>query len=238
VPQRRSPAPWWWLVTACALLLVAIGVALLIWLELSSKTRTTSYAVIGDLGAIRLDVGAADVLVSGGASTVQVQRVDRFAFGHGTHEDRSVRGGTLAIRSRCPPQVVRPCRVGYRIAVPDNVPLQIRTTSGDVRLDGLRASVQVSTSSGAIRASDFCGFMLRAVSDSGDVAVAADCSSEDLELRSRSGDVLATVPSGRYHVDAESDAGSRAVHGIASDDDAPYQVQALSTTGDVEVDGT
>jgi Putative adhesin len=236
--HRRSPALWWWLVTACVLLLVAVGVALLVWLEVSRETRTTSYRVLGDLGSIQLNVGAADVQITGGASVVEVQRIDRFAFGHDVREQRSASGGTFSIRSRCPAQVVRPCRIAYRIAVPDNVPIQIKTTSGDVRLAGVRASVQVSTSSGAISATDFCGFSLRAISDSGGVDTVADCSSEDLELRSRSGSVRATVPSGRYHVDAESDSGASSVHGVTNDDDAPYQVQALSTSGDVEVVGT
>jgi hypothetical protein len=45
------------------------------------------------------------------------------------------------------------------------------------------------------------------------------------------------VPAGRYRVDAESDSGRRSVRGVTPDEDAPYQVQALSTTGDVAVDG-
>ena len=46
-----------------------------------------------------------------------------------------------------------------------------------------------------------------------------------------------SVSAGRYRVDAESDTGRRRVRGVTHDDDAPYQVQALSTTGDVTVEG-
>jgi DUF4097 and DUF4098 domain-containing protein YvlB len=78
--------------------------------------------------------------------------------------------------------------------------------------------------------------MLRAVSDSGNVGAASECSADRVELRSRSGDVRAVVPPGRYEVDAQSDSGTRRVHGIAVGADAPFQIQALSTTGDVTVE--
>ena len=55
-------------------------------------------------------------------------------------------------------------------------------------------------------------------------------------LRSRSGDVRAVVPAGRYRVDADSDGGSSRVAGLTPVEDAPFQIQALSTSGDVTVE--
>ena len=110
--------------------------------------------------------------------------------------------------SRCPDQVLGSCRASYRLTVPDNVPLDIETSSGSVRLSGVRASVQVSTGSGAIAATGFCGFPLRASSDSGDVSASRSAPPDRLELRSRSGDVRAVVPAGRYQIDAQSDSGA------------------------------
>jgi DUF4097 and DUF4098 domain-containing protein YvlB len=132
--------------------------------------------------------------------------------------------------------VLGSCRASYRLTVPDNVPVEIETSSGAVRLSGVRASVQVSTGSGGVAATGFCGFSLRASSDSGDVGAVTECSADRLELRSRSGDVSAVVPAGRYQVDAQSDSGTSRVRGIAAAADAPFQVQALSTTGDVTVE--
>jgi hypothetical protein len=43
------------------------------------------------------------------------------------------------------------------------------------------------------------------------------------------------VPPGRYRVDAESDEGKHVVRGVSVADDAPFQIQALSTSGDVSV---
>jgi hypothetical protein len=99
----------------------------------------------------------------------------------------------------------------------------------------VRASVQISTGSGAIKATGFCGFSLRAVSDSGSVSTTSECSADRLELRSRTGDVRAVAPSARYTIDAQSDTGDVRTRGLVPSEDAPFRIQALSTTGDVTI---
>jgi hypothetical protein len=224
------------LVAACALVLVTVAAALIISWFVTRETRTTSYRVLGDLAGIRLDVGDADVEITGGAAAVEVRRVERFAYGKPSEERRRTDGGRFTVESRCPDQVLDGCHTVYRLTVPDNVPLEIETSSGDVTLSGVRATVQVSTGSGAVGATAFCGFSLRATSDTGDVNAAAECSADRLELRSRSGDVRAVVPAGRYQIDAQSDSGSTRVSGVTAVEDAPFQIQALSTSGDVTVE--
>jgi hypothetical protein len=231
-----SAAAWWWLVTVSGVVLVVVAATLAIWWAASRETRTTSYRVLGDLSGIRLDVAGADVEIDGGASAVEVRRVDRFAYGAPSRERHSVTDGTLTISSRCPDQVIGSCRASYRLAVPDNVPLEIQTQSGSVSLTGVRSSVTVNTGSGAIAATGFCGFQLRATSDSGNVRALAECSADRLELRSRAGDVRAVVPSGRYQIDAQSDSGAVRLRGLSNAPDAPFQIQALSTSGDVSVE--
>lgn len=218
-------------------LLVVVAVVLAIWWGTSSETRTTSYGVTGDLSTVRLDLGGANVEVDGGGDAVAVRRVDDFAFGHPPTEQRSVAPGKLTIVSRCPRQVIGECRSTYRVTVPDNVAIQVQTSSGNVRLSGVRASVSVQTGSGNVSADGFCGFLLHATSEAGNLRAAADCSTEQLVLRSRSGNASAVVPAGRYRIDAESDTGTRILRGVTPDDDAPYAVQVLSTTGNVAVTG-
>ncbi len=243
LPEPRPEAPrtaaWWWIVAASVLVLGATAATLTVWWGLTRETRTTTYRVLGDdLTGMRLDLGDADVEIDGGAPAVEVRRVDRFAFGEPSREQRSVADGRLSIVSRCPEQVLGSCHATYRITVPDNVPVEIETSSGSVVVAGVRASVQADTGSGAITATGFCGFSMRASSDSGDVSAVADCSADRLELRSRSGDVRAVVPAGRYQVDAQSDSGSMRIRGLTPTDDAPFQIQALSASGDVSVEAS
>jgi hypothetical protein len=240
-PQSDSspgPAPvaWWWLVAASALVLVVVAASMVLWSVRSHETRTTPYRILGDVTGLRLDLGNADVEIDGGASAIEMTRIEEFSFGRPSTGEPRVENGTVSVVSRCPEQVLGSCRVSYRLTVPDNVPLVIETSSGSVDLAGVRATVQISTGSGSIRASGFCGFSLRAVSDTGNVSTVSECSADRLELRSRTGDVRAVVPAARYTVDAQSERGDVRTRGIVPTENAPFQIQALSTDGDVTVE--
>jgi len=229
---------WGVVVMVSALLVVGGAAALVIASIASSRERSVSFAVRGSLNGVALDVSDADVEIAGGGqrALLGVQRIDRFAFGHDADVRRVVTGGELRIRSRCPSTVPRGCSVRYRVVVPDNVPVMVRTTGGTVRFRGYRGSARVTTRSGDIDIGAFCGFSLDARAESGDVTASAACAPQQLSLRSTSGSVRASVPPGRYRVEAESASGTHRVLGVASVSDAPFSIQALSSSGDVLVE--
>jgi hypothetical protein len=237
---RRRPSAWGWLVTACGCLVGAAILTLLIWWLVSRETTVATYSVRGSVNGITLDLAAADVeIVRGGdRPAVEVRRTDRFAFGRRALDERRADGGRLDLRSRCPDSVLSMCEASYRLTVPDNVGVIVRTSSGNVRFTGYRGSAQVDTTTGNIAVNGFCGFALRARTQGGDVSAGASCALERLELRSRTGNVRATVPPGRYQVDAVTDVGHRSVRGLTVTDDAPFQIQALSSAGDVTVEAS
>jgi hypothetical protein len=237
---RRRPSTWGWLVTASAALVGGAILTLLIWWLVSSKTTVSTYSVRGAVNGISLDLGAADAEIVGGGDrpAVEVRRTDRFAFDRRAVAQRTAEGGVLAIHTRCPKSVFAVCDTSYRLTVPDNVGVTVRTTSGNVRFTGYRGSAQVDTDTGDINIGGFCGFALRARSQSGTVNAGASCALERMELRSRTGDVRATVPPGRYQVDADTDVGKRSVTGLTVTEDAPFQIQALSSAGDVTVEAS
>ena len=151
-----------------------------------ARPARRSYRVLGDLAGIRLDLGDADVEIDGGATAVEVRRVDRFAYGAPSKERRSVDGRhaehQLALPGPGPrllPRLLpargarqRPARDPDRRAAPSASPACARRCT-------------INTGSGAIAVSGFCGFLLRASSDSGDVRALSECSADRLELRSR-----------------------------------------------------
>jgi hypothetical protein len=238
-PLERSDSSrvvsWWWLVTASLAVLLIVAAVLAVWWARTLETRTTTYRVLGDLEAVRLDVGDANVEIDGGAPALEVRQVEKFAFGRPSAERHTVENGTLNIEARCRDQVLGTCDASFHLAVPDNVAIDIETARGTVRLAAVRASAQISTASGDVEAVGFCGFSLAASSDSGNLGVVAECPTERLELRSRSGDVSVTVPAGRYSIDAQSDTGEVHTRGLVPIEDAGFQIQAQSTSGDVTV---
>jgi hypothetical protein len=234
----RSLSAWGRLVAASALVLAGLGVVVGAWWATSSEDRVTSYLVSGSLNGVLLDLGDADADIMGGGEgrPVRVQYRDSFAFGHAPIVRRDVGGGVLSIRARCPKIVLGICSSRYRVTVPDNVPVTVRTNAGDVHFNDVRGSARIDTRDGDISVAGFCGFSLLAQSQTGDVQATAACAAERMVLRSRTGDVSALVPRGRYRIDASSDRGTRRLSGITSVDDAPFQIQALSSTGDVVVE--
>jgi hypothetical protein len=237
-PVRRI-SPWGALVAVSAVLVVGSAAALLIASVATSHEREVRFAVRGSLSGVSLDVGNADVEIAGGGQrdVLAVQRTDRYAFGHAAVVSRTVTMGELRLRSRCPKAVPHTCSSRYRLVVPDNVPVDVRATGGTVRLSGYRGSARVTTRSGDIEVSGFCGFSLQARAESGDIATSAACAPQQLMLRSNQGSVHALVPPGRYQVEAESTNGGERVSGVAAVSDAPFSIQALSSSGDVAVEG-
>ena len=230
---------WGLVVMASALVIVGGAAALAIASVASSHERRVSFAVRGSLSGVALDVDDADVDVAGGGprAVLAVQRTDRYAFGPDAEVRRSVAGGELRVQSRCPNAVPRACSVRYRVVVPDNVPVTVRTTSGTVRFSGYRGTARVTTRGGDVDVVGFCGFSLQARAESGDIAASAACAPQQLTLRSTTGSVRVSVPPGRYQVEAESAAGGHTVRGLDVAPDAPFAIQALSSSGDVLVEG-
>jgi hypothetical protein len=238
IPAHRRPSSWAALVAVSAVLVVGSALALALWWLASSERQIATYAVRGAVSSVTLDLGGASATVVGGGSgrAVQVQRTDDFAFGRRADAQRRVADGALRLRSRCPQTVLASCSASYRVTVPDNIPVTVRTSSGDVRFNRYRGSARIDTQTGDIAVGGYCGFALQARAETGNVLASTSCAPERMELRSRTGDVHAVVPPGRYRVDADSDGGRRRVAGLTAAEDAPFQIQALSSAGDVQVE--
>jgi hypothetical protein len=236
-PHRLSP--WGRLVAVCAVIVGVTVVAMTIWAIADRAEQRVSYSVGGMLSGLTLDVGDADVLITGAGegSTVSVRHVDRYGFGHDARVRRSIGDGVFRVWSRCPRTVLHGCSVSYSVAVPDNLPLTIRTGDGSVTLRGYRGSARITTGDGDVDVTGWCGFSLLARSEGhGDVRAGASCAPQRLSLRSTTGAVQARVPAGRYRLDASTAGGSPVVRGIAADADAPNAIQALSSSGAVVVE--
>jgi Putative adhesin len=228
-------------VSASALVVVGCLAALVIWGVTAARARVVSFDVRGTLQGVTLDLGDGGVeVVRGGTGSgrVSVQRTEHYAFSHAPRVSRSVTDGVLRLRSRCPVTVTHSCSAEYRVVVPDNVPVDVRTTTGAIRLSDYHGSARIATVSGDVDVRDFCGFSLQVRAETGDVGVTSPCAPQRLSLRSTRGAVHAVVPPGRYQVDAESASGRQQVRGgIENATDAPFSIQALSTSGDVLVEG-
>jgi hypothetical protein len=233
-------SPWGRVVALSALLVVGGAVALAVGAFASTRERIVSYPVNGSLRGVAFDLADGGITIVGGGrrDSVTVQRNERYAFGHDAESRRWVQDGIFRVRSRCPTALMGRCRVSYRVTVPNNLPIEVRTGSGSVRMSSYRGSATIATDSGSIQVSGFCGFSLDARAGSGDVDAHTACAPPKLSLRANSGDVTAQVPPGTYEVDAESASGAEHVSGVRATEQSPFAITALSGSGDVTVEGT
>lgn len=236
--RARRLSPWARLVAACVFVLVAAAAAMAGLWAASSGSRSTSFIAAAEVLRVELDIGRGNVhVLGGGLDEVNVTRTDHYAYDHGPQEVRYLESGVLTIRSTCADLLVGSCSADYRVTVSDNVPVVVHAPHGSIKLDSYRGSAKLDTTTGSISVSSFCGFVLQATTKTGDMTVRTACSSDRLELRSDTGSVFASVPAGRYRVDAATTSGSASVRGLTPTDDSPWSIQALSNTGRVDVIG-
>ena len=126
-------------------------------------------------------------------------------------------------------------RFDYLIEVPDNVSINVRAEHGDVSLEGDQGSADITTNAGSIPVEGYCGLVLAATAASGSISVGTSCSPARLALFSDSGSVAVTVPAGNYRIDAASQSGNSRISGLVNDAGAPWNIQALSNSGNVTV---
>jgi Toastrack DUF4097 len=233
-------SPWGRVVAISALLVVGGAVALVVGAFASTRERIVSYPVNGSLRGVAFDLadGAITIVGGGRRDAVTVERRERYAFGHDARIHRWVQDGVFRVHSRCPAALMGRCRVSYRVTVPDNLPIEVRTDGGSVRMSAYRGSATLATGSGDIQVAGFCGFSLDARAGSGNVDARTACAPPKLSLRAISGSVTAQVPPGTYDLDAESASGTEHVRGVKATEESPFAITALSGSGDVTVVGS
>ena len=236
--RARRLSPWARLVAASVFVLIAAAGSLAGLWAATAGSKSTSFLAAAEVLRVEIEVGRGNVeLFGGGLDEVRVRRTDHFAYDHSPDELRTLESGVLRITSSCANLLIGSCSADYRVTVSDNVPVVVRARHGSIRVASYRGSARLDTAEGSISVASFCGFVLQATTKTGNVDVGAACSPDRLELRSDTGDVTATVPSGRYRVDAATSNGSASIRGVTPVDDAAWSIQALSNTGNVTVVG-
>lgn len=216
---------------------VLIGLVLGTSVLVRDTKVTTSTVDLGDAAQVVIDAGSSDLrIVQGDPDVVKITA--RITSGlRKTAFQMGRRGNEIKIVSGCQTWLSPGCGVQTTIALPEGLPVVVRTTTGDVRADSVTEGVlTVTSTSGDIR-----GFGLEldefsAESVSGDVSAVFAKQPFAFKAATGSGDIAATVPSGKrtYAVTATSASGDVS-SSITSDDDGQGFIRATSTSGDIRL---
>jgi hypothetical protein len=215
-----------------SLALIAYGVLWLVAvLGRTSEERRSTLPASG--GRLVVSAGSGDVLVvAGGGDQVEVTAHLRYGLRAPRLEQTAGADG-VRLSADCGFWALN-CSVAYTVAVPAGLPVEARSSAGDVTVRGLSRPVRVQSSAGDVRGIGLRSTDVTAGSSAGDVRLSFTDAPRRVEARTSAGDVELLLPGGGYRVDADSGAGDVRVD-VPQDPGSDRWIRARSSAGDVRV---
>jgi len=182
--------------------------------------------------SLYVDVASGDVRIVG--SDVQTVTIIAKIEGRSNHLGHDLSEGALSVFDECNDS---PCGVDIEALVPKDLPLEIHTGSGDIRLDATHAPLVIETGSGDIAGADLGGLDLAAETGSGDIELRVLSPLERVDVHTGSGDVQLAVPAGSYRLDVTTGSGDESVSGVSHDASSTSSIDVDTGSGDVRIRG-
>lgn len=210
------------------------------------ETRVATADVeLGDIAGLVINAGAANVrLVEGEEGMVRIR--SRITSGlRKTDYQLGRRGSEIKIVADCQTWLSPGCGVSATLEVPKGMPIEVRTTTGDVKAESLAEGVLTVTSgSGNVTVSDLKVDEFSADTGSGDITASFATQPFGLKANTSSGDIRATVPAGKrkYAVVVSSKSGEidnsldgDVTNSLGGDQDDGGIVRATTDSGDIRL---
>lgn len=199
--------------------------------------RNNNYTVAGPIDRIEVEGDATHVdLVAADGETVRVDRTDRYESSPPT-VDHEVAGETLTLNSDCDTSVLERCRVEYRLEVPAATAITLRTTSGDVAIQGVTGEIDARTETGDVELSDLRSGTVTVTTTTGDVEARLAQPAEEIVADTETGDVDLVLPDFPYRVEVGSRTGDKDV-AVDESSGADHEIRVSSKTGDLRVEAS
>jgi hypothetical protein len=260
VPTHRTPRGVRIALVVVVALLGLATIAYGAWglLDLAARhtfERHAAYPGVRTL-VVSNDVGDVDLRPAPAGSPLRV--TTRVTEGLVTpHARVERRGARLRLSATRPSPFAQEANVDYTIAVPggttlrvdaassdlqvrdytSRTPLALKSSAGDIRLDGVSVpSLHLDSSAGDIRADRVRAAAIDVGSSAGDITLDAVTAPRSLKADSSAGDIRLTVPDVPYRVQASSTGGDVRDSGLRQDPRASHRIEAKSSGGDVEIE--
>lgn len=240
-----------------AVLIVVVGLAGVAVAGLATFAAVTDRTVStrpGPIRSVEVDVEAGTVeVVAGPANEAKVDRTRQYIRGAPMVRESLV-DGVLRITAECRRFVPLGCEVDYRIEVPEDAAVRVRsdrgsvrvenmtgmveaeTEAGGVRLSGTRGPVRATTSAGNIDGVDLVAAFIDAATDAGRIRISLAEPSARVALRTDAGHIDLTLPEapGGYRVTTETGVGRVEVD-VAEEPTSPRAVTATTGAGNIRI---
>ncbi|MFC9975688.1 DUF4097 domain-containing protein [Spirillospora sp. NPDC127200] len=231
----------------CALAAAAVGVTMLGACELTPESTFEDGADLRQkITAVRLDdIGSGRVTVRGGAAGASLRRTLKYRDDRPDGPTHRVRDGVLTLTG-CGSR----CSVDYTVQLPAGIPVsggtssgsisltrvgpvEVTTSSGSIRLDGIAGTVKARTSNGRIEAGDLRGTGIDVQTSNGAIKL-APATAQNVRAKTSNGEITVTAPAGRYRISTRSSNGDRNIT-VPNDPSAAHVLDLTTSNGDITV---
>ncbi|MEU3430863.1 DUF4097 family beta strand repeat-containing protein [Streptomyces gardneri] len=197
--------------------------------------------------SVRLDTGSGSVTLRGrkGLDDISVHRKITY---HGDKPDGSthrVDEGRLTLEG-CGDD----CKVDYTVEVPVGVavdggtstgeislsdvgPVDLKTDSGDVTLEGVAEEVKVRTSNGNINGKDLRGSRIDAETSNGEIDLTPG-KAQDIRAKTTNGGLTLNLPDSSYRLLVQTGNGDKDIN-VRNDPSGDHRIELTSGNGDISV---
>ena len=182
--------------------------------------------------AVSVDVGSGDIDLVG-ADVTSVNAIAKIE-GDSNHLGYTLINGRLSLYEECNED---PCGVNIQALIPQDVPIEVYTGSGDVRVQSALDRVHLEAGSGDVIGIDVAGPDLDVQTGSGDIDLRVFQRAERVSVRAGSGDVRLAVPAGAYRLAVDTGSGDESVQGVTDDAAASGSIAIDTGSGDVRIRG-
>jgi hypothetical protein len=214
-----------------AMTFVLVGIGSLVAVNAMARQTVQEEHVYGFKGkALSIDLTIGEVQIVPGADDDQITVRRRLTYGlRRPHVEERIDGETFRVSdSDCAIAVGAPCHVKWLLQVPRNLHVAITTKSGDITVSGLAGAVNLTSTSGAVKARALSGQALQLLSHEGSVT-GTDIRSTHVVATSQSGDISLGFRTPPKLVRGQTKTGSVGV--VLPDGDETYKIVAVTVSG-------
>lgn len=219
--------------------LVVVGVISAASLLLRSDRVAVNQIDVSDSAQVVIQSTTSDLKIIEGSSDRLVIRAKVTDGLKPTAYEIHRQNKVITIVGRCARWLSPGCGVSATVAVPKGYPLEIRTSSANVRVDNMTDPgrvVNIRTDSGTVTGRHLQALEFAVATDDGDVTADFSKQPSALKVRTVSGSIEARIPRGsiRYLTKVHSDTG-RVASGLMNVSEGRGLISLVSTSGDITV---
>ncbi|WP_171167840.1 DUF4097 family beta strand repeat-containing protein [Streptomyces sp. I05A-00742] len=200
-----------------------------------TKKAERTYTVDGKVTAVEAETFGGDITVRPVDKGGKVRVTEKYEYaGNKPNPEHELKDGRFTLRKTDCGNSGQRCTVHITVLAPPTVSVHLKTSGGNLTVNGTSGPVVAETSGGDVRVENSASRSVTARTRGGDVTTEFTAVPDRVDDSTRGGDVRVRLPQGSYAVEATTSGGKRKVT-VPSDDSSSHKIKAHTQGGNVTV---